>query len=100
MIIKIDPAGAATLQDIDNFRAFNVTAGCGAPDLVQALAALGRLDADGNAWISRAWLLSMGRPDDAKWLAGFDAMLDYARSHGWVDPATNNIRAHVEYASS
>jgi hypothetical protein len=42
----------------------------------------------------------MGRPDDAKWLAGFEAMLDYASSHGWVDPATNNIRAHVEYASS
>jgi len=27
-------------------------------------------------------------------------MQDYALAHGWVDLATDSIRAHVEYASS
>jgi hypothetical protein len=100
MIIKITPAGTATLEDIDNFRAFNVTAACEAQDLSQALTGLGRLDAEGNAWISRAWLLVKGRSSDTSWLTGFEAMLSYARDHGWVDSATDSIRAHVEFLPS
>jgi hypothetical protein len=100
MIVSIDRAGVATLDDIDNFKAFKVAASCGADAVAQALTPFGRLDAEGRAWISGAWLLEKGRPDDAKWLAGFGAMQDYARAHGWVDPATDRIRAHVEYASS
>jgi hypothetical protein len=100
MIVNIELAGAATLEEIDNFRAFKVAAACGADQLAAALTGLGRLDANGNAWISMAWLLAQGRPDDAKWLAGFSAMQDYASAHGWVDPATGSLRAHIEYASS
>ena len=100
MIISIDRAGVATLDDIDNLRAFKVSAACDADGIARALSGFGRLDAEGHAWISRAWLLENGRPDDAKWLAGFGAMQDYARTHGWVDLATDSIRAHVEYASS
>jgi hypothetical protein len=100
MIISVDQAGTATLEDIDNFRAFKVAAVCGADRLAPALTSLGRLDANGNAWISRSWLLAQGRPDDAEWLAGFDAMHRYASDHGWVDSATDSLRAHIEYASS
>jgi hypothetical protein len=100
MIISVDLAGTATLEEVDNFKAFKVAANCDAHALAKALTGLGRLDADGNAWISRPWLLAKGRPDDAKWLAGFNAMQDYASVHGWVDQATDSIRAHVEFASS
>jgi len=100
MIIQVQLDGAVTLEDIDNFKAFNVASACGAHELEKALTSLGRLDAEGNAWISRAWLLAKGRPDDAKWLAGFEAMHDYASTHGWVDSEMDTIRAHVEYLSS
>jgi hypothetical protein len=100
MIISIDLAGAATLDDIDNFKAFKVAAACGANRLAQALTGLGSMDAKDHAWISRTWLLAQGRPDDDKWLAGFRAMQEYASAHGWVDPATDSLRAHIEYASS
>ncbi len=99
MIVSIAPTGTAALEDIDNFRAFKVAARCGAEQLAQALSGFGRLDADGSAWISRNWLVDNGRPDDSEWPAGFEAMRDYARAHGWVDPATDSIRAHVEYVS-
>jgi hypothetical protein len=100
MIISINQTGAATLEDIDNFRTFKVAAVCGAEPLAQALTSFGRLDENGYAWISRTWLLAKGRPDDAKWLAGFGAMLDYASAHGWVEQARENIRAHIEYVPS
>ncbi len=100
MIISIDPAGAATLDDIDNFKAFKVAAACGANRLAEALTRLGRLDTNDHAWISRNWLLAQGRPGDDTWLAGFRAMEQYASAHGWVDPATDSLRAHIEYASS
>jgi hypothetical protein len=100
MIISVDLAGTATLEDIDNFRAFKVVAVCGADQLAPALTGLGRLDDSGNAWISRNWLLAQGRPDDTEWLAGFCAMQQYASAHGWVDSATDSLRAHIEYASS
>jgi len=100
MIISIDLTGAATLDDIDNFKAFKVAAACGTDQLAQALTGLGRLDEKGHAWISRTWLLAQGRPDDDKWLAGFRAMQQYASAHGWVDSATDSLRAHIEYASS
>jgi hypothetical protein len=37
-----------------------------------------------------------GSPDDEAWLAGYRQMIDYAASKGWIDPASNAIRAHVE----
>jgi len=100
MIIRFDLAGTATLEDIDNFRAFKVVAVCGADQLAPALTGSGRLDNNGNAWISRNWLMAQGRPDDTEWLAGFRAMHQYASAHGWVDSATDSLRAHIEYASS
>jgi hypothetical protein len=100
MIIRIDLAGAATLDDVDDFKAFKVSAACGANQLPQALTGLGRLDANDHAWISRTWLLAQGRPDDGKWLAGFGAMQQYASAQGWADPATDSLRAHIEYAPS
>jgi hypothetical protein len=31
-----------------------------------------------------------------EWQAGFDAMLEFARSRGWVDETERAVRAHVE----
>jgi hypothetical protein len=40
--------------------------------------------------------MARGRVGD-DWTARFDAMLDYARTKGWIDDTNNAIQAHVEY---
>ena len=40
--------------------------------------------------------MAAGRVGD-DWDARFDAMLDYARTKGWIDDTDNAIQAHVEY---
>ncbi len=60
-------------------------------------AAAGRLDGD-EAWITvdaiRRLAGSQVGPD---WETAFEAMLDYARSKGWLDETTHAVQAHVEW---
>ena len=52
---------------------------------------------DENALIATQLPLSLpGAPTTSEWRAGYQAMIDYAARKGWIDPATNAIRAHVE----
>ena len=37
-----------------------------------------------------------GAPTTPEWRASYQAMIDYAATKGWIDQATNGIRAHVE----
>lgn len=98
MIVKVSTEGKPILEDAENFRVLSVLAICGSDQLAAALATTGRMEADGHAWILCSWLLENGRPDDAAWRAGFDAMLVYAMNHGWVDELSGRVRAHVEFA--
>jgi hypothetical protein len=51
-----------------------------------------------TAWVSaeslREW---RGVKDNAEWQKGFDAMIEKAKPHGWIDQANNTIKAHVEW---
>lgn len=52
---------------------------------------------DGNALIGIETVRRLpGAPGTDAWNAGFQKMVDYARSKGWIDDATQSIRAHVE----
>jgi len=52
---------------------------------------------DRNALVSIELVPALpGRPDDAAWEAAYTHMIEQARKHGWIDAATNAIRAHVE----
>jgi hypothetical protein len=46
------------------------------------------------AWLDISWLRAAG-PDTDAWLEKFDAMIEYARSKGWVDDSGARVRAHV-----
>lgn len=94
-------AGAATvsLQEPGDFRRFAVLDGTGdAAALAAALAPLGRPAGDGDVFVTVDALLRLAGPraEDPAWREGFDAMVAYARGHGWLDDAGTAIRAHVE----
>jgi hypothetical protein len=93
MFVKVSVAGA-TLEDVDNFKAFKVISDATPEHREPVLAAIGRIDGD-HVWIDSAWLRRNGRPDDALWLAGFEKMAAYAKGAGWIDEH-GAIRAHIE----
>jgi hypothetical protein len=71
-------------------------------DLARATAGVGGLDEDGeHLFIARGALRSLAgeRAVSAVWMEGFDAMIGYAESKGWVD-AEGRVRAHVEWAGA
>jgi hypothetical protein len=94
MFIAFDLAGNPRLEDAGNFRAFKVVFPAALSDKRTVLSAVGRFDETGYVWVERAWLVS-NSPRDAGWRKGFDAMVTYAATLGWVDDA-GSIRAHIE----
>jgi hypothetical protein len=100
MYVNVPRTGAVTLEDADNFRAFEVRV-AGAQQSASALAvrlgaAAARVD-DGHVWVSDAWLKAQGAPRGEAWLTDFGKMIGFAQKQGWVDEATQAVRAHVEW---
>lgn len=100
MFIKVS-TGGVTLEDRDNFRAFKLVVE-GDPAALDAarhaLTGTAELPDHATAWISTTALRQ--RPevaDDADWQRHFDAMIEKARPHGWIDDRRNAIKAHVEW---
>lgn len=93
MIITIAPSKPAALEDADNFRAFKVVCTSPRADCEAGLAEIGRLDGD-HVWVDPTWIRRNGRPAE-EWTTGFDKMVAFAASSGWVDDA-GAIRAHIE----
>ena len=102
MFITVDVAsGELGLEQPDVLTQFHVSASGGDLDaVVAALGAHGRAaDAPDHVFIAiasvREW--AVGRVDES-WEAGFQKMLDYARSKGWLDESGTHIQAHLEWA--
>jgi len=102
MIISVHATNDITLDDERNFRAFKIVVGIPAASLEEArvaLAGLATLPDRDTAWVSadalRQW---RSVKDDADWQKGFDAMIEKAKPHGWIDEANKAIKAHVEWA--
>ena len=101
MFIKVTSGRPVELHDRDNFRAFKlvVDGPRDARDGVRAaLEGVGELVGPDTAWIF--WEVLRRRPDvvaDAAWQQSFDAMIEKARPHGWIDDARKAIKAHVEW---
>ena len=69
-------------------------------DEVLAARGFGRLDPDDDdhVWIEQGVVreLAEGRVH-GRWAEEFDHLLASAAKHGWYDPATEEIKAHVEW---
>ena len=99
MIITVDPTTGARVEDADVFTAFsaagettnNAAVGSAMGDAGHAA------DDDGHVWVSAAWIQSTVAGDE-QWNAGFDAMVSFAASKGWLNDAGTHILAHIEAA--
>lgn len=107
MIVYVHEDSSITLEEADVFTAFSVHAPKLATEAV--LAALGPdAHADESAdkaasgdpphvWIAIGRLHALGSTHGASdWREGCDAMIEYAKSKGWVDATGRFVRAHVE----
>jgi hypothetical protein len=95
------PATVA-LEDAADCGRFHVTArgGGDAATLDTALRsnAVGTVDGDGEALVDVDAVRRMAAGSvGGTWEADFAAMLDYARSKGWLSEDGASIRAHVEW---
>jgi hypothetical protein len=54
-----------------------------------------------HVWVRIDALRALAEPQvDAGWEAGFEQVLAYARSRGWVDDELQAVRGHVERRTS
>ena len=100
IILGVD--AAAELHDPGDFTAFSVAvpAGLSAAELGSLVrrAGIGEPDPDAghvHVGIEAIRAMAAGRTD-GEWDAGFDAMIGYARTRGWVDDAAHTVRTHVD----
>jgi hypothetical protein len=95
--IELTDAGAK-LVDSDDFAHFSVTAPSEYNDdqIAGALhhSGAGYL-ADNGAMISATWIKEKAQPTTA-WSEGFQAMLSFAESRGWLADDGESIAAHIE----
>jgi hypothetical protein len=103
MFLKLTAGGQLSFEDRSNFRAFKLVVE-DARDRLDAVrkAAAGKAelpDAE-TAWISQAALRQWpGVDGDAAWQQNFSAMIEKARSHGWIDDERKAIKAHIEWVA-
>ncbi|MEY2568401.1 MAG: hypothetical protein QOE35_2930 [Actinomycetota bacterium] len=96
MVIVVEDGGVH-MQDPSDFKAFKVVVKEGEDP--EAIAVVGRLEGADTAWIQiEAVRRLAGNAVDQAWEDGYDAMLAYARTKGWLHDARREIQAHVERA--
>lgn len=96
MIVELTPHHPARVTDADRLDRLHATSAD--PKLVHydELCQPGA-DAD-HVWLDIALLRQAGldQVDDPEYGARFDAMIEYARSQGWLNVTGTRVRAHVE----
>jgi len=90
-------ASSARLVDPDDHTAFAVVIECDGEPGAAALAAGGVVGLGAYAWVRTDALRRLAGPAATdEWERSFVAMLDYARTRGWVDDEHGAVRGHVE----
>lgn len=98
IVVTTDP-DAVTLDEPDAFTSFAVVAPAGtADDLDDRLGPVGDFDGE-HVWVDREALTGLAgtRATDPRWRDGLTAMVEYARSSGFLSDDGTAIRAHVEW---
>jgi hypothetical protein len=94
-------ADFARLLDPEDLTSFAVVIEGDAEPGAEALAAGGVLGFGDHAWVRTDALRRLAGPvATPEWESGFAAMLEYARTRGWVDDEQGAVRGHVERRAS
>jgi hypothetical protein len=94
-------AHSASLVDPEDLTGFAVVLEGDDDPGAEALAAGGVLGLGDHAWVRTEALRRLAGPvATPEWEGAFAAMLDYARSRGWVDDEHGAVRGHVERRTS
>jgi hypothetical protein len=103
VIIRIiSSSQSIELDDASNFKAFavRIEGAFGDPAVLAGL--LGRLAPSSDrehAWISEKVLRQWPElATESWWQDGLTKMIAAVQPFGWIDPASQTIRAHIEYA--
>ena len=100
-MIVVASAHGCSVSDATNLRALSASVAAGL-DATEAFRSAGDLDADGaHVWVNINWLRqsgasAIGDTDRTSWAEGFEAMIGYATSKGWVSADGVSVRAHIE----
>lgn len=96
IVVSTDP-DTVVLDDAEDFTAFDVVAPSSADDdLDRRLGPLAQRDGD-HLWVDLEELAALAgtRATDADWQTGLAAMVDYARSKGFLSDDGSALRAHI-----
>jgi hypothetical protein len=92
---------SARLVDPEDLTSFAVVLDGDEDPSPEALAAGGVLGLGDHAWVRTEALRRLAGPvATPEWEDAFAAMLDYARTRGWVDDEHGAVRGHVERRAS
>jgi hypothetical protein len=100
MIVQLTDSGTVELLDGSDFGGLRISAPDGS-DVGRILEAAnaGAIDGTGHAQIPVEWLRMAARSQglaDAGWEQGFQAMLEFATSRGWMRPGSPTVQVHIE----
>jgi hypothetical protein len=94
-------ASSARLLEPEDLTSFAVILEDGVDPSPEALAEGGVLGFGDHAWVRTDALRRLAGPvATPEWEDGFAAMLDDARTRGWVDDEQGAVRGHVEHRAS
>lgn len=97
MIVRLSPDAAPELTDVDRLDRLHAESPGPLTDMTSG--PLCRFDDDGeHVWLDVAVARRAGAEQtaDEDWTAGYDGMIAYAASKGWIDADGTHVRAHVE----
>lgn len=98
MIVVLDPNEPPRVTDLERLDRLHAEVH-GTLDAARLDDLCERAD-DEHVWlhVDRARAIGDGAASDPAFGAGFDAMIGYATSKGWLNDAGSHVRAHVERA--
>jgi hypothetical protein len=97
VIVVVDGAsGEVRMDDAENLRGLSVELReCGATQADALLGSLGLLDGE-HVWLDIAALRALSPlAADPEWVAGYDGVISYAETKGWIDDTGSRVRAHI-----
>ncbi len=104
MIVEVLGAGDVRVVDVEDLTRLHLA--LGAVEVEEADAALrsaglGRLEGDDTGYLDIAALRAAAEPHARaeNWAGGWDGMIGYARSKGWVADDGASLQVHVESAA-